>query len=91
MEGQNEAGPNANPMSRASNDAAVMPADMQSQAQPAAPQTDTLLIQDMLSLPPQQRVSRLISMRQLELDAFLKSLKPKERCRPHFRPYAATG
>ncbi len=79
MEGQNEAGPNANPMSRASNDAAVLPADMQSQAQPAAPQTDTLLIQDMLSLPPQQRVSRLVSMRQLELDAFLKSLKPKDR------------
>ncbi len=82
MNPEAEAAPNPNPMSRASTDAAA-PQSMSSSMEPAAGSSatpfDTLLIQDILGLPPQQRVSRLVSMRQPELDAFLKSLRPKER------------
>ena len=82
MEGQNEAGPNANPMNRAGEPASQEMMSGSAQPSPSAlaqPPVDTLLIQDILGLPAQQRVSRLVSMRQPELDTFLKFLKPKER------------
>ncbi len=82
MNPEAEAAPNPNPMSRASGDASSQPpisSSMEAAAGSSAPPVDTLLVQDILGLPPQQRVSRLVSMRQPELDAFLKSLRPKER------------
>jgi uncharacterized protein (DUF1800 family) len=46
---------------------------------PAEPPADEALIRDVLALPPQQRLARLADMRQPELDAFLKSLRPGQR------------
>ena len=46
---------------------------------PAEPPADEALIRDVLALPPQQRLARLAEMRQPELDAFLKSLRPGQR------------
>ena len=40
---------------------------------------DELLFHDLLALPPQQRLARLADLRQPELDAFLKSLRPAQR------------
>ncbi len=78
MSAGEEASPNLSPMGRAS-----APQDLatgvRDDVTPAPPALDMLLIKDMLSLQPQQRVARLISMRQPELDSFLKSLRPKER------------
>ena len=71
------ASPNPNPMNRAPSPPDFI-AGTRDVATPGAPTADMLLIKDMLSLQPQQRVARLISMRQPELDSFLKSLRPKE-------------
>jgi uncharacterized protein (DUF1800 family) len=46
---------------------------------PAEPPADEALIRDVLALPPQQRLARLADMRQPELEAFLKSLRPGQR------------
>jgi uncharacterized protein (DUF1800 family) len=73
-----EASPNPNPMNRASA-TPDLTAGVRDGATPGSPAADTLLVQDILGLQPQQRVARLISMRQPELDSFLKSLRPKER------------
>ncbi len=46
---------------------------------PAAPQLDQAEINQVLDLPPQPRLVRLASMREPEIDQFLKSLKPLQR------------
>ena len=44
-----------------------------------APAVDESMIRDVLALPPQQRINRLISIREPEFDAFIKSLRPAQR------------
>jgi uncharacterized protein (DUF1800 family) len=48
-------------------------------ADQAAPAIDEGMIRDILSLPPDQRVSRLASIREPEFDLMIKSLKPLQR------------
>ncbi|HEV2136035.1 MAG TPA: DUF1800 domain-containing protein [Terracidiphilus sp.] len=48
-------------------------------ADQTAPATDQMTIRDILSLPPDQRVTRLASIREPEFDEFVKSLKPLQR------------
>ena len=45
----------------------------------AAPAADEGMIRDILSLPPEQRVTRLASIREPEFDLLIKSLKPFQR------------
>jgi uncharacterized protein (DUF1800 family) len=45
----------------------------------AAPAVDEDMIRDILALPPEQRVTRLASIREPEFDDFIKSLKPFQR------------
>jgi uncharacterized protein (DUF1800 family) len=47
--------------------------------QPAQPLFDEARIDRILSLPPQQRVARLVVMKQAEFDSFRKALKPPQR------------
>ncbi len=44
-----------------------------------SPAIDESMIRDVLALPPQQRISRLISIREPEFDAFMKALRPPQR------------
>lgn len=44
-----------------------------------APAVDEGMVRDILALPPEQRVSRLVSIREPELDALVKSLRPVQR------------
>ena len=48
-------------------------------AAPAQPPADQALINDLLTLSPQQRLARLAALRQPELDSLLKSLRPAQR------------
>ena len=45
----------------------------------AAPAVDSGTFREIISLPPDQRVTRLASIREPEFDAFIKSLKPFQR------------
>jgi uncharacterized protein (DUF1800 family) len=80
-----EATPAANPNQ---NDQPIMPRGPLAQAEQMdatdgadaqAPTVGEAKIDDLLSLPPDQRVTRLASIREPEFDAFIKSLKPFQR------------
>jgi len=58
--------------------AAMAPAAPAANSNPA-PAVDDLLVQRILSLPPQQRVMRLQSMQPEEFENFIKSLRPVQR------------
>jgi uncharacterized protein (DUF1800 family) len=58
---------------------AALPNMMAAEARPAPPLFDETQIERILTLPPAQRVARLASMRQPELDGFQKELRPAQK------------
>ncbi|MGH9607512.1 MAG: DUF1800 domain-containing protein [Terracidiphilus sp.] len=90
--GKNQPSPNPamNGMNAAAdqqNDATAQPAAMDTasgdsaQASRNEAPSDESTIRDLLSLPPEQRVQRLASIREPEFDGFMKSLRPPQRAR----------
>lgn len=69
------AGPGAGTVAAGPMSGEAQPSSMQSEIASAAPAVDPGLALNLAALPPSERVMRLASMPQPQLDAFLKSLK----------------
>lgn len=78
----NDGSPAMNPRNEAagsSNSMAAPANDMSASAVPAQPQFTPAALQNILELPPQQRMNRLIGMDPEMFEGFIKSLKPVQR------------
>ena len=53
--------------------------DMMAGDEEQAEPVDASFISDILTLPPQQRVARLVAIREPQFDAFIKALRPPQR------------
>jgi uncharacterized protein (DUF1800 family) len=86
MDGQAERAESPTPLAKDPSTGQATQAETQTMSMAAAspgasatPGIDPLDIDPILALPPQQRLAKLITMRQPEIDGFLKTLRPIQR------------